>query len=72
MTEQKKSELVEILQESLMEIEGKEEQNTPEDFRQLEVRYVCSARGEERELTCIGFVSGKSGCSFRCGERCLR
>lgn len=63
-------EMEEILAESLRLLPGIEAE-LKEDFRKIEVRYVCT--GEGREEQCSGFRVGIFGCAFASSNKsCLR
>jgi hypothetical protein len=63
-------EMERVLAESLKPCPGVEAE-LKEDFRKVEVRYVCA--GEGREEQCVGFRPGVSGCAFASsGKTCLR
>ena len=59
-------ELTLCLKASLEGEEGKEsfEREMREDFRKLEARFVCRAKGSEEER-CTRFIQHALGCTFR-------
>ena len=54
----------ERLEESFRGVEPSFEQVMKEDFRKLEARFVCGARGVEEER-CVRYKYHCKGCTFR-------